>query len=361
MTSLNATAKILMSHAHHHKQRPILLPGEFVAEYEIVKLVGQGGYGDIYAVKSPTHAGKIFAMKLESVAAEKQGLMAEYSFLANLQNSDNFPHVLEYGTTTNFRFIVMEMLGPSLSNTRRQLSGRHYTLATTLRLGTFMLKCIQDFHDHGFVHRDIKPGNFLLRNDTRNPLTLIDFGLSRVFINPETNNPFPEREMCGFRGTSKYSSADAQNYHDQSKKDDLISFVYSLVEMVDGALPWGSYKDSTRILKAKIGISQKTLFRSFPIEFRQIWRHVNGLRYYTQPNYDFILSILLKCLEKANVKPDQPYDWEKLSPQQIAEYSPIPELPRAADTCPDYSQIHVMENEDFIDLTSSKCSLCNVF
>jgi serine/threonine protein kinase len=338
------------------RQRQTLAAGETVANYTIVRLLGQGGYGDIYSVHGPDSS-TLFALKLEALSAEKRALDAELFFLEELQDSPHFPHVIEHGQTETHQFVVQELLGPSLSNTRRQLPDRHYNLPTVIRLSIFMLDCIRDFHAHGFVHRDIKPGNFLLKCGGPNPVVLIDFGLSRRFIDPETGEPFPERARCAFRGTAKYSSRNVHQYHDQCPRDDLVSWLYSIVEMIDGFLPWGSERDSGMIERRKRAISDRSLFWSLPREYFDIWEYVKTLRYLSKPNYDYVLCLLTRALDDARAMEGR-FDWEIIGQAALAEYSPIPVLPAARDyvgMIPRVEAVPLMDDEG-----TDRCEFCEI-
>lgn len=312
------------------RDRILFTPNDKISHYTIIKLLGQGGYGDIYAVSDDTN-GQIYAMKVEPNNAERQGLNFETNLMRRLQDSNLFPHFQEFGETNTHNFLVMGLYGPSISNTRRQLQQHHYTLSSALRIGLYMVRCIKDFHAHGFIHRDIKPGNFLLNPGSNNPLVLIDYGLSREFIDPSTGMPYPERAHCGFRGTSKYASISAHENKDLSWKDDLISWMYSMIELIDGRLPWLSGRDFERTHRMKLTIPARTLFSSLPGEFIDIWRHLNYLRFNERPNYEQIEDLIIKSMAKNNISPSMPFDWEYLKPTVIREFSPLAVLPKASE------------------------------
>ena len=63
---------------------------------------------------------------------------------------------------------------------------------------------------------------------------MIDFGLSRRYVDDD-GQPLPERHDTAFRGSTTYASVHAHHGQDLSRRDDLWSWFYILVEMVDGA------------------------------------------------------------------------------------------------------------------------------
>ena len=313
------------------RERRVFSPNEKISHYTVVKLIGQGGYGDIYAVTDDQN-GVLKAIKVEAIGSDHQGLLFEISMLKKLQDSTLFPHFYDSGQTETHFFFVMNLLGPSVSNTRRQLPQHRYTLSSALRIGIFMIRAIKEFHNHGFIHRDIKPGNFLLQQSSLNPLVLIDYGLSREFVDPNTGRVYPERSHCGFRGTSKYASLAAHQNKDLSWSDDLISWMYSMIELVEGRLPWLSGRDFERTHRMKQVTSPRTLFSSLPGEFIDIWRHLNSLKFGERPNYDHIEDLIIRAMAKNNIAPNTPFDWEFLRPNVVKELSPLPSLPKASET-----------------------------
>jgi serine/threonine protein kinase len=335
--------------------RQLFTPGDIIGSYTVLSLLGQGGYGDIYLAR-PMESDTLIALKIESFTAQKRALERELLFLEDLQDSSFFPRLIESGRTETHRFIVMELLGPSVSNVRRQLPGHCYTVPTVIRLALFMLACIRDFHRHGFVHRDIKPGNFLVRASAGHPLVLIDFGLSKSYIDPETGRRCPARPNPGFYGTPKYASAEAQVGMDQCPRDDLIALVYSMVELVEGRLPWSSDEDRLAYRKKK-AISGRTLFRCLPCEIVDIAEYLGRLRYASKVNYDYVTCMLCQALRMAGIPTDCPFDWEALPPEALSKISAIPCLPRAVDCTGAIPRLGI---EDEQNLEEDRCLFCVV-
>jgi serine/threonine protein kinase len=337
------------------RSRKLFKPGDTFGNFTIVSLLGQGGYGDIYLVRA-ADSDLTFAMKIESFTAEKRGLEIELLFLESLQDSELFPRLINSGRTDTHQFFVMELLGPSLSNTRRQLPNRRYSAATALRLAVFMFECIREFHRHGFVHRDIKPGNFLLRTGFGNPLVLIDFGLSKRFVDPETGQICPVRANPGFQGTAKYASLNAHYNREQSPRDDLISLLFSIVEMVEGKLPWGG-EDERGMCRAKMAIPPRVLFRSLPREIALIAEYVGRLKYASTIKYDYIECLLCQGIYRCGTVADGPFDWEALPESAFQEISAVPSLPRARDCARAMPKLAITDEKERDD---ERCVFCMV-
>lgn len=96
----------------------------------------------------------------------------------------------------------MQLVGPSLSELRKQCDGRHFSLSTCTRVAIQTLDAIEVVHESGFLHRDIKPGNFAigLSGKDKRQIYILDFGLVRRY-RMRDGAIRPERPNAGFRGT----------------------------------------------------------------------------------------------------------------------------------------------------------------
>lgn len=95
----------------------------------------------------------------------------------------------------------MQLLGPSLEDLFNY-SHRQFTLKTVLHLADQMIQRVETVHNKGFIHRDIKPDNFLMGsgNET-SKVFIIDFGLSKKFRDSRTRGHIPFRTDKSLTGT----------------------------------------------------------------------------------------------------------------------------------------------------------------
>ena len=262
-------------------------------------------------------------MKVESKDAKKKGMAEEIHFLKKIQGTPYFPKYICSGETDEIKFFVMELLGPSTSALRRILPNQKYTKFTATLVAREMLKCIECFHNKGYIHRDIKPANFLIRPDRSYPICLIDFGLSRRYVDRETNEHLPERTHPGFVGTCSFASVNAHEGHDLSRRDDIFSWLYTVVELVERKLPWPGSKDKEATAKTKRTIQVPVLFKSLPKQFQQIYLKTLNLGFYDQPDYQFYYRVINRAIDDLGGE-GQCLDWETLDQISLSTVSNIP-------------------------------------
>lgn len=293
--------------------------GFIISHYRLERLIGQGGYGYIF-IASNVETEQEYAMKIEKIIPNKRGLKPEIQFMPQIQGSPYFPALIESGEDTTYRWIVYELLGPSLTYLRWQMHGDHFTKFTAFRCAIEMLRGIEECHNRGFIHRDIKPGNFLIRPSKKHPVVLIDFGLSRQFI--VNGDIIPPRKHVGFIGTTRYASINVYKGKEQCRGDDLISWFYSVIEIVRGNLPFPITKNKQKLLDYKSTLTTAKLCKGLPPEFVEIWDSIKDLTYYDAPDYNFIYHKLEECNNNLSRK-DPEYDWLKFSTKTVKKISAI--------------------------------------
>ena len=176
-----------------------LNPGQMIGRYEIVSVLGQGGFGITYRARD-VQLGREVAIKeyLPSALAMRQDgstvlprttkladdfgwgrerFVSEGRTLATLHRTPAIVHVFDFLETNGTAYIVMELLSGETLEDRLKRVG---TLGPEEidRIVWPLLDGLQQVHDAGFLHRDIKPANILL--DAAGNPTLIDFGASRA-------------------------------------------------------------------------------------------------------------------------------------------------------------------------------------
>lgn len=134
-------------------------------------------------------------------------------------------------------------------------------------------------HDAGYLHRDIKPGNFLLgtkETDTQRHVIVIDFGLSRRHLKVD-GTVKPKRAQARWVGSRRYMSLNTHLRKEQGRRDDLYSLLYVLIECITGTLPWAHLRglqNLDRVRDMKVQYNNEKLVRGLPEEFNLWLEHV---------------------------------------------------------------------------------------
>lgn len=220
----------------------------------------------------------------------------------------------------------MELLGDNLSELRRKTSTGKFSMSTTLLLGIVFIRSLEQIHDLGYLHRDVKPSNFVIGNEgRRNQVFLIDFGLARKFVMPD-GSIRPARDQAGFRGTARYASIHSHMSRDLGRRDDLWSVLYILIEFAKGFLPWRKLKEKDEIRDVKINMNTPELCADLPKEFLQFMDHLQALDYADRPDYDYLIQLLRHRLKLIGCDEHTPFDWEA-GPNAV----PVSALPSSPD------------------------------
>ena len=169
----------------------------------------------------------------------------EIDFLLKLQKEPHFPKIIDNIITNQNDFILVETLhGPNLRELLNFMNGS-FPIETVANVGIQLLSRLEVLHKIGILHLDIKPSNIVygnlssINNCDQGNILLIDYGLSKNYIDKKGNH-INQKKYQKFVGTLKYASLNILNSLTPSRRDDLESFLYVLIYLYKGSLPWES-------------------------------------------------------------------------------------------------------------------------
>jgi serine/threonine protein kinase len=170
------------------------------------------------------------------------------------------------------------------------------------------LSVVESLHIRHYIHRDIKPGNFMLRvgDNHERTIFLIDFGLAQLFRNPATYLHIPYSADHPIIGTLPFTSINGQQGHAQSRRDDLESLAYTIIFLARGYLPWTRLSDQEAVLLSKSSTTLEELCADLPAPFHKFIGHIRSLGFNEKPDYQLLHSILLQCSRSKSCKTDLP-------------------------------------------------------
>lgn len=270
----------------------------FIKNYKITNLIGEGNFGKVYKAIHPESSVSV-AIKLEKSSKYSQ-IENEIQVLKTLHDNRGFPKLIDFGTTLDQKFYIMTLLEQNLYSyilhNRTELDP-----SSILELALECLILIQTLHSKSFIHRDIKPNQFLF--DKYLNMNLVDFGLCKKYIHGNIIH-IPYNENRPFVGTQSYASLYTHLGIQQSRRDDLESFCYMVSFMINGKLPWSKNKarklEASEIKKMKNNTNGLELF-GCNSELDRMFKYVKQLGFEETPNYDLIGRCIKECLEKFKV------------------------------------------------------------
>jgi casein kinase I homolog HRR25 len=302
-------------------------------KYRLGKKIGSGSFGDIYLGVNII-SGEEVAIKLESVKAKHPQLEYESKVYKTLAGGVGVPFVRWYGTECDYNAMVLDLLGPSLEDLFN-FCARKFSLKTVLLLADQLISRIEYIHSRNFIHRDIKPDNFLMGIGKRgNQVNVIDFGLAKKYRDPKTHLHIPYRENKNLTGTARYTSINTHLGVEQTRRDDLESLAYVLMYFLRGALPWQGLKAATkkqkydRIMEKKMTTPTDLLCRGFPNEFGIFLNYCRALRFDDKPDYSYLRKLFRDLFIREGYQYDYVFDWS------IAQRLVQAEEPRASGSKP---------------------------
>lgn len=283
---------------------------------KLIKKIAGGAFGEIYLAQD-TNLRIPVAVKVEKKTNQNQ-IKHEFIVYTRIK-SPNLPKIYAFGKVLvdniYLSCFVMELLGKSLETIFTECN-RKFSIKTVNLLAIKMLDNIEILHNKHFIHRDIKPDNFVF-NIAQDNLYLIDFGLAKEYRNSLTLKHKEIKYNKSLTGTARYASINTHQGIEQSRRDDLESIGYCLIYFLKGKLPWQGLRAENKLEKydkiRKVKESTKIweLCSDLPHEFYMYIFYVRNLGYDDWPNYEYLKDLFKELIKKNGWREDSIYDWNQ--------------------------------------------------
>lgn len=148
------------------------------------------------------------------------------------------PQIYGYYTVDGKECLVMELLGKSLDDMLNEAPSRKLKPSQVRTVAVQIIGSLSSLHEMGVVHKDMKPQNILWsRSPNAQKVYLIDFGISGPYRTTGRKHCALEFGV-GVKGTLRYMSTHVQCGTRATRRDDLISLFYVLLQLCGIDLPW---------------------------------------------------------------------------------------------------------------------------
>lgn len=263
--------------------------------FQIDRKLSSGSFGCVFLCKNKNS--EIAAAKIEKNNIKVNQLHYESKILKSIQTSTYFCKYIGYGSIFHDNRYSKYLLMEAMQSDCGKVDKTH-SINEKKQLFQSMFDGLEAFHKFGYIHRDIKPRNFCLRFDLPLTAVLVDLGLAKKFINVDGKH-IPMEEKHTQVGTLRYSSVYSAALIQQSRRDDIESLIYSMVNMCGCDLPWQNIDENLdkktkhkRVYNLKrICSPKKVTVESIP-GLTKILSNVRQLKFKETPPYELYKSLL---------------------------------------------------------------------
>lgn len=217
-----------------------LFPG-----YEEFEFIDRGGMGAVYSARQRSLDRRVAIKILPPEMGQDEAFVERFHQEARLLAKLQHPHIVaiyDFGrNASGHLFIVMEFIeGTSLLDIMKK---ERLTLSKIIEVITQICEALQFAHDHGVIHRDIKPTNILI--DVWGRARVADFGLAKLAESSPKTTYTTRTGMV--LGTPGYAAPEQRRGEaDLDHRADLFSVGVTMYEMLTGHLPVGVFEPPSK-------------------------------------------------------------------------------------------------------------------
>jgi serine/threonine-protein kinase len=221
-----------------------LQTGQLFGNYHIVRLIGEGGFGEVYLAENPLIERRAAVKVLHPALTLDTGLVRRFLNEARAVGAIRHPNIVEVydagRTPEGAPYILMEFLeGKSLQ--KRLAEVGKFPLAQVIEIASQAGSALAAAHAAGIVHRDLKPENIFLVPDASLPggerVKILDFGIAKVSGHGNVGKTSTQSGLV--MGSPTYMSPEqCKDSADVDLRADVYSFAVILYEIMTGRPPF---------------------------------------------------------------------------------------------------------------------------
>jgi serine/threonine protein kinase len=254
-------------------------------KYKLIEKINEGSFGTIFKAEN-IRTKEMVAIKFENKSEQMKSLKNEARIYQYLGKLNGFPQLKTFGTTGEFNYLVLNLLGYSLVDV---IKNNELSLNMVLVLGIQIIQRIQSLHNNCLLHRDIKPSNFVFGNEDTNKLFLIDLGFAKRY--DYDGKHIEAKNINNIVGSLNFVSINVHNYIEPSRRDDIESCIYVILTMLFGDLEWFEETDINKMALLKRNIINDD---KIPIFIKKILTYIRSIEFDATPDYDYIINLMIQ-------------------------------------------------------------------
>jgi len=243
---------------------------------KFISKINSGSFGNIYKIE---YNNSNYALKEER---NSDLLKYEVNIYKNLREIKNITKIHNIFNINNTYYIMMDLYDYDLNYYKTLNYNNLNYRVNVLKILTKSIKILENIHNSGYIHRDIKPGNICLKN---NEPYFIDFGISKQYI--VNKKHILEKSIKDIIGSNNFISINILNLIEPSRRDDIISLIYIFIFLllkVDIEYDFVKYKDN---------IYDFNLFcRENNINVEKVIFYLKRMSFTQKPNYEYLILLL---------------------------------------------------------------------
>lgn len=209
--------------------------GREILNYRIEKKIGEGGMGTVYFGRHTKIDRKVAIKVLHSHLVKSDAIRHRFMNEANTMAAIQHPNIVQlydYVEIDGDLFLIMEYIqGMSIDDFIKQISGPIPEDKAVIMFRQ-ILDAMSYAHRKNIIHRDVKPGNFIIKPDGQ--IKILDFGIAKIMDKEEYNLT----QTGGKVGTVLYMSPEQVQGKPLDNRSDIFALGITLFQMLTARVPY---------------------------------------------------------------------------------------------------------------------------
>lgn len=260
-----------------------------IGRYEILDEIGRGAMGTVYRARDPLIERTVAIKTVPITQLRQEGADAESRFLREAQSAGRLSHpnivtIYDVGEVDGLAYIAMEYL--SGATLRDLMNKGPMPLDLALDTATQMAEALAFAHEHGVIHRDVKPANVVVTGQNGR-IKLTDFGIAHLANSEHTHTG----QMLG---SPRYMSPEQAMGHEVDGRSDIFSLGAMLYEMLTGHYAFDGDSLPTIVYRVinETPVAASTLRPQLPAGLASLLAHMLSKNPHARPDAHALVQAL---------------------------------------------------------------------